>query len=89
MVLKLNSYSKIPQLISRQQGKFRVTIIVDRCKECGLCIAICPVKVLARSSIENKYGYHPPEPLNIEKCIGCRLCEYNCPDFAIFVEKVV
>jgi len=89
MVLKLNSYSKISQLISREHGKFRVTVIVDRCKECGLCIAICPVKVLVRSSIENKYGYHPPEPSDIEKCIGCKLCEYNCPDFAIFVEKVV
>jgi len=56
MVFKLNNYGKIPQLISREYGKFRVTIIVDRCKECGLCIAICPVKVLVKSSAENKYG---------------------------------
>lgn len=76
-------------VIQRSSSKHSVYVIIDRCKECGLCIAICPVKVLVKSTILNKYGYHPPEPLHIEKCIGCRLCEYNCPDFAIFVEETV
>ncbi|RLE99279.1 MAG: 2-oxoglutarate:acceptor oxidoreductase, partial [Thermoprotei archaeon] len=22
------------------------------------------------------------------ECIGCKNCEYHCPDFAIFVQKV-
>jgi 2-oxoglutarate ferredoxin oxidoreductase subunit delta len=47
------------------------------------------MKVLERSDVLNKYGYYPPTPAHIEKCIGCRLCEYNCPDFAIFVEEVI
>ncbi|MEM0035465.1 4Fe-4S dicluster domain-containing protein [Desulfurococcus sp.] len=72
-------------LITRENQKYRVTVIVDRCKECGICISVCPTKVLVKSSVLNKYGYRPPEPAHIEKCIGCRLCEYNCPDFAIFV----
>lgn len=75
-------------VISRSNVKYSVSVIVDRCKECGLCISMCPVKVLVKSSILNKYGYHPPDPVNIEKCIGCHLCEYNCPDFAIFVTEV-
>jgi len=49
---------------------------------------MCPVKVLSKSNSINKYGFHYPEPVNIEKCIGCRLCEYLCPDFAIFIERV-
>lgn len=73
-------------LIARGNGRYRVNIIVDRCKECGICIAVCPTKVLTKSNILNRNGYRPPEPAHIEKCIGCRLCEYNCPDFAIYVE---
>jgi 2-oxoglutarate ferredoxin oxidoreductase subunit delta len=88
VVFNLSALEEPYALISREHGKFRVCIIVNRCKECGLCIAVCPTKVLVKSSVINVYGYHPPEPANIEKCIGCRLCEYNCPDFAIFVERV-
>jgi len=75
-----------PELISRENAKYRVNVIVDRCKECGICISVCPTKVLVKSNILNRNGYRPPEPVNIDKCIGCRLCEYNCPDFAIYVE---
>lgn len=75
-------------VVSRSNNKFRVNVIVDRCKECGLCIFICPTKVLVRSSVMNRYGYYPPDPVFIDKCVGCKLCEYVCPDFAIFIEKV-
>jgi 2-oxoglutarate ferredoxin oxidoreductase subunit delta len=40
-----------------------------------------------KSSAENKYGFRPPIVSNPEKCIGCRLCEYMCPEFAIFITK--
>mgnify|MGYP001626154652 CR=1 FL=1 len=61
-------------------------MIVDRCKECGLCINVCPQKVLERGNEFNIYGYRYVSPKYIEKCVGCRLCEYICPDFAIYVE---
>jgi NAD-dependent dihydropyrimidine dehydrogenase PreA subunit len=41
---------------------------------------MCPKKVFEkkRDGVEVK---------EVEKCIGCRLCEYLCPDLAITVEK--
>ncbi len=74
-------------LASASNGKFRVVVIKERCKECGICINVCPKDVLARSSDINSKGYHYTIPERIEACIGCRLCEINCPDFAIYVVK--
>jgi len=75
-------------VVRASNAKFRVSVIVDRCKDCGICIHVCPKKVLVRSQNLNKHGFRYPEPVNIENCIGCRMCEYNCPDFAIYVEEV-
>ncbi|MFR1131368.1 MAG: 4Fe-4S binding protein [Enterocloster bolteae] len=33
----------------------------------------------------NENGY--PYPARQEDCIGCRLCELRCPDFAVKVEE--
>ncbi len=74
--------------ISASSSKFRVTIIKDRCKECQLCINLCPAKVLVRGSKPNARGFRYPIPEFIEKCIGCKTCEWICPDLAIFVEVV-
>ena len=49
------------------------------CKHCGICYAFCPVKVFTRDEKERVFVSHP------EKCIGCRMCEYRCPDLAITV----
>ncbi|MET1160135.1 MAG: 4Fe-4S dicluster domain-containing protein [Thermoprotei archaeon] len=75
-------------LVHASNEKYRVVVIADRCKECGLCIEVCPTKVLVRGDKYNVYGYRYPVPQNIDKCIGCRQCEYNCPDFAIYVEVI-
>jgi len=83
----LQKYSELT-VIRSDNGKYRVSVVIDRCKECGYCIELCPVKVLVLSRNYNRYGYRYPEPIYIGKCIGCRICEYNCPDFAIYVEAV-
>jgi len=62
----------------------RVFINEERCKGCGLCIALCPSHVLERSSRFNTKGYHPPEAVKPESCTGCDICGHVCPDFAIF-----
>jgi 2-oxoglutarate ferredoxin oxidoreductase subunit delta len=57
----------------------KIEINTKWCKGCGICVAFCPKKVLTlsngKASVENK-----------DACIACHLCEYRCPDFAIFVE---
>ncbi|MEM2021115.1 MAG: 4Fe-4S binding protein [Zestosphaera sp.] len=76
------------ELVRSSNTRFRVNVLTSRCKECGICVSVCPTKVLVRSDKYNKYGFRYPEPVNIAKCIGCRLCEFNCPDFAVFVEVI-
>jgi NAD-dependent dihydropyrimidine dehydrogenase PreA subunit len=35
----------------------------------------------------NKKGYNVVEVANPQECIGCKMCEINCPDFVIHVIK--
>lgn len=73
------------EVICGEKRKFKITIIEYRCKECELCINICPKKVLEKSNKLNIRGYYVPKVANPEACIGCKLCENICPDFAIFI----
>jgi 2-oxoglutarate ferredoxin oxidoreductase subunit delta len=63
----------------------RVYVAVEICKGCGLCISYCPREVLRLAKEPNKKGYAVVEVYQPENCVGCRLCEVNCPDFAIYV----
>lgn len=60
----------------------RVRIKIDEklCKQCGICSALCPKRVLTQ-----EVGC-VPVVANPGACIGCRLCQMRCPDFAIEVE---
>lgn len=62
-------------------SKFKVEIIPKYCKACGICIDVCPKQVLAPQKDGKAYV------AAIDQCIGCMLCEYHCPDFAITVTK--
>ena len=57
------------------------------CKGCGICIRNCPKKVIRFSEVQNRKGFTTAQVYQIEACIGCKLCEIGCPDFAIYVEK--
>ncbi|MGC9066085.1 MAG: 4Fe-4S dicluster domain-containing protein [Candidatus Ratteibacteria bacterium] len=54
----------------------------NRCKGCGLCIEVCPQKLLTISKSFNKFGYHFIEVVNGD-CKGCKKCAIICPDAAI------
>ncbi|BHH82411.1 4Fe-4S binding protein [Desulforhopalus sp. 52FAK] len=59
----------------------------ERCKGCGMCVAVCPEKIISLDeSVTNQKGYHPAIIRNYEKCTGCCSCAMMCPDVAITVE---
>lgn len=60
----------------------------DKCKGCGLCISVCPVKILALHETEiNAKGYRTAHAFDGEKCIGCGSCALMCPDGVISVYR--
>lgn len=51
------------------------------CKGCGLCVDVCPRKLLSLDDLGRVRVDRP------EECNGCGLCEATCPDLAISVDK--
>jgi len=62
----------------------KITIDAERCKGCGLCVAVCPNDSITISSSSNKKGYFPAQPTNSD-CTGCAVCALICPDAVIEV----
>jgi 2-oxoglutarate ferredoxin oxidoreductase subunit delta len=74
--------------------KGRIEIDQERCKGCGLCIAVCPKKQIEISDELNAKGYYPARfqeedltEVESTKCSGCALCAVTCPDVAIEVYR--
>ncbi|SMP47902.1 4Fe-4S dicluster domain-containing protein [Anoxynatronum buryatiense] len=67
-------------MMVKERKKKQLKTITSWCKGCGICVAFCPVKILA---IEND----KVQIVNPEKCTSCGLCEMRCPDFAIYLEE--
>ena len=63
----------------------KIVILEDLCKGCGICIDLCPMKILKTSTRMTKKGIFPPEVVDPAKCTACKICQYYCPDFAIFI----
>ncbi|MCM1317451.1 MAG: 4Fe-4S binding protein [Bacteroides sp.] len=69
--------------------KGAVTIDLNRCKGCDLCVVACPTDVLALQPKEvNDRGYHYAFTNNPDACIGCASCAAVCPDGCIEVYRV-
>jgi 2-oxoglutarate ferredoxin oxidoreductase subunit delta len=64
-------------------------IEVDRCKGCGLCVMVCPKKVLEISQQINSLGYFPAYQARPSDCIVCAICCTMCPDVAISITKTL
>ncbi len=66
----------------------KITFKTDTCKGCGLCVNVCPKKLLRISPDKiNKKGHHPAEITDEGACIGCASCATMCPDCVIRIEK--
>jgi len=63
----------------------KLTLVPLYCKGCGLCVHICPTGTLQLvDAPKNKWGISVVAEAE-NYCIACKMCEYQCPDFAIFV----
>lgn len=62
-----------------------VTVAVERCKGCELCIPACRPGVLQMSEQVNAHGFQYPELFS--GCTACRACFEVCPDFVFEVFK--
>lgn len=67
-----------------------IVINAERCKGCGLCVAVCTRRNIEIGRKSNKKGYFPAVS-GKNDCSGCALCAIICPDAAIIVlrEKAV
>lgn len=66
----------------KKKKLFDIQINRDFCKICGICYWICPTKTI----IEGEFS--KPKVDDNTKCIGCKMCENSCPDFAISIVEI-
>ncbi|MBW1845799.1 MAG: 4Fe-4S dicluster domain-containing protein [Deltaproteobacteria bacterium] len=59
----------------------------ERCKGCGLCVDVCPKKVLELTTEVNAKGYFPAYQARPQDCVFCTTCCIMCPDVAITITK--
>jgi 2-oxoglutarate ferredoxin oxidoreductase subunit delta len=70
-----------------------IEIDLELCKDCKLCISVCPYQLIESSDRMNQKGYYPAyfveKHLKKEsrKCTGCSLCAISCPEIAIEVYR--
>ena len=61
------------------QARGKVTVDIEECKGCGLCIDSCPPACLVFSPELSAYGVHPARYIG-QACTGCGICFYCCPE---------
>jgi len=65
-----------------------ITFDEENCKGCGLCVPVCPKKIIALDKEKiNKKGYNPAGVKDKNLCISCGQCALICPDVVIRIEN--
>ncbi len=70
-----------------------IEIDSELCKDCKLCISVCPHRLIETSDCLNQKGYYFAQFVekNLKKenkkCTGCSLCAIVCPEIAIEVYR--
>jgi 2-oxoglutarate ferredoxin oxidoreductase subunit delta len=70
-------------MTGRVDARGTVTMALQRCKGCGLCVPVCRPGVLEMTSERNGHGYVVPRLL--DGCTGCGACAAVCPDYVFDV----
>ncbi len=65
----------------------RIEVDEDLCKGCGICVEVCPPRVIDLSDRISLRGYHPARLTDANGCTGCAVCGKMCPDLAIEVYR--
>jgi len=63
-----------------------VTINIDKCKGCELCLVECPQDSLGMSNKINQKGYNYALLVK-DNCTGCTNCALVCPEAVITVYR--
>ncbi|MEE0023820.1 MAG: 4Fe-4S dicluster domain-containing protein [Ruminococcus sp.] len=83
---KFGSKKGNPQKGVRKMEKMQVRF--ERCKGCGLCVTVCPKKIVAlQKEHRNEKGYFTAVCTDQDACISCAMCASICPDCAITIQK--
>ncbi|MDI6782600.1 MAG: 4Fe-4S dicluster domain-containing protein [bacterium] len=84
-MIQTSSSSVATEIIEHKSGITKrkksvplISVHVEWCKGCGICIAFCPKGILIDSGNLGK-----PHVVKMEDCVRCMLCTIRCPDFAI------
>ena len=65
-----------------------IEIDTELCKECVLCMEVCPKNLIQKSAKLNLKGFYHVMFEDKEKhCTGCALCAIICPEAAIEVYR--
>lgn len=64
----------------------RIKIDIERCKGCGLCVAVCPKNCITISKHSNEKGFFYAKAKQVG-CTGCANCALMCPENVIEVYR--